>query len=362
MKRGLKKLRDFIHSDDSVYKNSKIMIVDDSEDILVLIKDILKIEGFIPEIFNNPGLALDVLDKTYDLIILDLMMPLMSGEEFLKIVRERKDLNLIPIIILTAKNNSDEDVAGIYKIGANDYVSKPFLRAEFIAKIKVHIKLKKFTEVLLKLNCKMNKQNIKLKKTVKEEELLNEKILERTLEIKKAKEEVEDLNKGLRYTSTHDSLTTIYNRFAILNFLENDINRTKRINKNLSLIMYDIDFFKKNNDNYGHIVGDSILKELSLVIKESIRDIDLVGRYGGEEFLIILPDTSCDEGLVLAKRLLDLVRNHKFHTSKGVLQITISIGISQYIMGESMGSFIDRVDKLLYEAKNSGRDCIKVCK
>ncbi|HQJ07150.1 MAG TPA: diguanylate cyclase, partial [Spirochaetota bacterium] len=78
--------------------------------------------------------------------------------------------------------------------------------------------------------------------------------------------------------------------------------------------------------------------------------------------LIILPDTSCDEGLVLAKRLLDLVRNHKFHTSKGVLQITISIGISQYIMGESMGSFIDRVDKLLYEAKNSGRDCIKVCK
>lgn len=359
MKYGLKKLRDFIHSDDSVYKNSKIMIVDDSEDILMLIENILKMEGFIPEIYKDPGLALSAIDKTYDLIILDLMMPLMSGEEFLKKIRERKDLNLIPIIILTAKNNSDEDIAGIYKIGANDYVQKPFLRAEFISKIKVHIKLKKFTEVLLKLNYKIYKQNIELKKTVKEEELLNEKILERTLEIKKAKEEIEDLNKGLKYTSTHDSLTTIYNRFAILSFLENDINRTKRINKNLSLIMYDIDFFKKINDNYGHIVGDSILQELSLVIKENIRDIDLVGRYGGEEFLIILPDTCCDEGLALAKRLLELVRNHKFHTSKGILQITISIGISQYIMGESIDLFIDRVDKSLYEAKNSGRDCIK---
>jgi len=201
--------------------------------------------------------------------------------------------------------------------------------------------------------------NKKIKKELKKEELLNQKILDKTLKLKNAKRKIEKLNKILKYASTHDKLTTIYNKRAILDFLKNDICRTKRIKTNISLIMFDIDFFKNINDTYGHIVGDEILRNLSLLIKENIREIDLLGRYGGEEFLIILPDTNLQSANIMAERILNLVRGYEFKTSKVNLKLTVSIGIAEYKQGETIDNFIERVDKKLYEAKNNGRNCIR---
>lgn len=338
---------------------NKILIIDDSEEILFLIKNILSLDSFIPITTNSARKALTLLDETIDCVILDIMMPDMDGIEFLKDIRKNKKYNLIPIIILTAKNNNSEEIAQIYEMGANDYINKPFSQEEFIAKIKVYIKLKKLTEKLIRINKKLKIKNQEIKKRLKKEELLNKKILKKTIKLKLAKQKIEKLNKILKYASTHDKLTTIYNRSAILEFLKNYILRTKRIETDISLIMFDIDFFKKINDTYGHSVGDEVLKLLCLLIKNNIREIDLFGRYGGEEFLIIIPDTKLESAIVLAERILNAVRCYEFKTSKVNLTLTISIGITQYKKNETIDNFIERVDQKLYKAKKKGRNRIE---
>jgi len=343
-------------------KSSKILIVDDSEDILFLVKNILALESFIAVPVNSAIKALEVIDTTFDAIILDLMMPEMDGFDFLRVFRENENLSHIPVIVLTAKNNSEEDIARIFEIGANDYVTKPFLKDEFTSRIKVHVRLKKLTEALFIANKRLRRKIIETQKAVKREETLNEKILERTVELKDANDRIADLNKALEYSATHDALTCILNRGAILSFLENDIKRSKRMKSSLSLLMFDIDFFKRINDTYGHLVGDAVLKQLSSITRETIREIDLFGRYGGEEFIIILPDTNIEQALILGERLIKKVRNHNFLTNKTTLKVTISIGLAEYIHDESVDQLIERADVALYEAKASGRDNVKVSK
>jgi diguanylate cyclase (GGDEF)-like protein len=339
--------------------NCKILIVDDSPDILELVSNILSLESFISIPVNSAKKALEIIDKTYDAIILDLMMPDMDGIDFLKAFRSKKEFRHTPVIVLTAKNNSEEEIATLFKLGANDYITKPFLKDEFTSRIRVHANLKRNTESLYLTNRKLHSRFTELQKAVKREEVLNEKILERTIELKEANEKIADLNKALEYSATHDVLTETLNRGALLSYLENDIKRARRLKSSLSLIMFDVDFFKKVNDTYGHLVGDSVLRQLAIIIKDVIRDIDLFGRYGGEEFIIILPDTNLEQALVLANRLLLKVRESNFLTNKINLRITISIGLTEYKAEESIDLFIERSDEAMYEAKKSGRNCLK---
>jgi diguanylate cyclase (GGDEF)-like protein len=340
-------------------KNSKILLIDDSTDLLDLISNILILESFVPIPMTDPVKALEIVNKNIDAIILDLMMPKMNGTEFLMKIREKSDFHHIPIIVLTAALNKQEDIAYLFKLGANDYITKPFFKDELIERLKLHVNLKKKAENLAKTNKKLNNRNIELQKALKREEILNEKILERTIELQEANEKIAHLNKALEYSASHDVLTEILNRGAILSYLENDIKRAKRLKNHISLMIFDIDHFKNVNDNYGHLAGDAILKQLSVLIKEFIRDIDLFGRYGGEEFIIILPDTSLSQGTVLAKRLLNKVASHKFVIDKLELKITISIGITDYVKDENIDKFIERTDMALYDAKRAGRNCIR---
>ena len=341
-------------------RSSKILVIDDSENILFLLENILELESFVAVPVNSAIKALEIVDESYDAIILDLMMPEMDGSEFLKIFREKEYLNHIPVIVLTAKNDTDDNVAKIFEMGANDYVTKPFLKSEFMARVKVHVKLKKATDELFKMNKKLKRKIVEIQEAVKKEEKLNEKILERTVELKDANDKIADLNKALKHSATHDALTSALNRGAILSFLENDIKRSKRIKSSLSLLMFDIDFFKKINDTYGHLAGDQVLRQLSEVTKEAIREIDLFGRYGGEEFLIILPDTNISQACILAERLIHKVRNHPFVTDKVTLKVTISIGLAEYRYSESVEQLIERADIALYQAKFLGRDNIQI--
>jgi diguanylate cyclase (GGDEF)-like protein len=341
-------------------KNSKILIIDDSEDILELISRILIQESFLPIPMTSPVKALKMVNRNIDVIILDLMMPEMNGLDFLKKIREKTEFHHIPIIVITAKLNNEEDIVNLFKSGANDYITKPFLKDELIARIRSHANLKKNTERLFKTNNKLLSRNNDLQKALKREEVLNEKILERTIELQEANEKIAQLNIALEYSSSHDVLTEILNRGAILQYLENDIKRARRLKNKLSLIMFDIDHFKLINDTYGHLVGDTVLMQLSKQIKELIRDIDLFGRYGGEEFIIILPDTSIDQGMIMAKRLLNKVEMYKFLANNIEFNVTISIGITEYIQNETIDKFIERTDEALYDAKKSGRNCIKI--
>ncbi|WP_304545864.1 sensor domain-containing diguanylate cyclase [Sulfurimonas microaerophilic] len=155
--------------------------------------------------------------------------------------------------------------------------------------------------------------------------------------------------------ATTDILTDVYNRYSIMKQIEEEINRIKRKEEFLSLIMYDFDHFKNVNDNFGHDVGDYVLKETTKVISGVIREIDKIGRYGGEEFLILLPFSNLSNALEVAERIRDAVASHHF---KDVGHITISLGVVEYKKDESRKSLLKRVDEKMYESKHSGRNKI----
>lgn len=162
--------------------------------------------------------------------------------------------------------------------------------------------------------------------------------------------------------SNHDALTGLYNRRVLDERLAKDIQRANRYKHSLSLFMIDIDHFKSVNDSYGHATGDLIIKGVSRIIEGSIREIDYSSRYGGEEFVVVLPETSLTDAEELAERLCSTVEEKSFEIKDGSnLSVTISIGVSGFIEeSKSSEHLINQADSALYEAKDCGRNCVKV--
>ena len=177
-------------------------------------------------------------------------------------------------------------------------------------------------------------------------ETLELKVETRTIELQEMKNNFEKL-------ATTDTLTGIHNRYSLMKIFTTEINRSHRYNQPLSVMMIDIDFFKKVNDTYGHDLGDEVLIALTNLMGINLRDIDISGRYGGEEFLIILPNTIVEDAKNFAERLRREVSEHKFEI---VGHLTVSIGLAQLSENEDFDKIFKRVDKLLYKSKNNGRD------
>ncbi|WP_320047768.1 GGDEF domain-containing protein [uncultured Ilyobacter sp.] len=169
---------------------------------------------------------------------------------------------------------------------------------------------------------------------------------------------IEKSRKKLHELSITDELTGIYNRRFIFESIKKEINRSERTGGIYSLMLIDIDFFKKINDLCGHVEGDVVLKTIATEIKNNIRNMDIFGRFGGEEFILLLPETDLELALLCAERLRKSVENISF--SKVGHPVTVSIGVGQYLLGEALDDILDRVDKALYRAKNNGRNRVEV--
>ena len=153
-----------------------------------------------------------------------------------------------------------------------------------------------------------------------------------------------------------DELTCLPNRRQVIKELQNEVIRAERYKTPISISMIDIDHFKRINDSYGHTVGDQVLFNLANILQESVRDPDTVGRYGGEEFLVVLPNTHLQEAVEQAARLCKRIREADVNVGE-VIHLTVSIGVAEYKHGEeSWQKFLSRADMALYEAKNDGRD------
>lgn len=196
---------------------------------------------------------------------------------------------------------------------------------------------------------------INYRKYVKE--FNNQKIVEKSnRELRLKTVQIEKINSKLKEISLKDQLTDIYNRRRIDEILKYEYYRAVTYGKFFSVIMLDIDWFKSVNDTYGHNVGDKVLVELAEILRTNIRRIDTVGRWGGEEFIIICPETDADQALYLAERLREAIKTHEFFK---IQHITCSFGVSSYNKGETIESIINNADKGLYNAKQDGRNLVK---
>ena len=165
------------------------------------------------------------------------------------------------------------------------------------------------------------------------------------------------LEDELKEHASTDSLTKAYNRLKFDEIIESEINRSKRYDQMLSLIAFDIDHFKTVNDNYGHLFGDYVLKTIVNLTKDNIRGVDYLARWGGEEFMIILPETGMERAEALAQRIKEEIENYKFNK---IGKVTVSFGVAQFKKDDSEDTLIKRADDALYKAKNKGRNRVEI--
>ena len=293
-----------------------ILCIDDIQSNLFTLRSV--IENFQSETYEvitslsaSEGLGV-LLKNRVDLILLDVMMPDIDGFETAQMIKSNKKTKDIPIIFVTA-NKDDETIENCYKYGGSDYVNKPFNHVELLARISFHLNLK-----------------------AKEREL---------------KEREEEL----KHEANFDSLTQVYNRNMFHRLMSRKIIDARNSNESFIFIMLDIDYFKKINDNHGHLIGDHVLISMAKLIKAHIRECDLFARWGGEEFVLSF-DVDLQKGMEIANSLRRHISEYKFDI---VGNVTCSCGVTEFKSSDSVDSIIKRADKALYDAKNSGRN--RVC-
>jgi diguanylate cyclase (GGDEF) domain len=250
------------------------------------------------------------------------MMPKMDGMEVVRRLKADKNLPFIPVIMQTALDTTANKVEGL-DAGADDYITKPINFAELEAKVNALLRIKSLET-----------------------------------ELRDRKNELSVLNDKLTRISLTDGLTGIDNRRCLENRLHEMWQHSVRLHEPIALIMCDIDKFKLVNDNYGHQAGDSVLKEVARLLKEEAREIDRVGRYGGEEFLLILQGTVLDAAVTFAERLREKVEGHTFTFTGGTLRRTISCGVaaSPHPRVKDQEALLKAADEALYVAKETGRN------
>lgn len=253
----------------------------------------------------------------------------------------RKDLPLLTSILQKALNDIEERE---HDVLYNQWIN---IKYEHQVDYKIVLVIATIAFLILLLFYTRNK-------ALKKELFLRERFSTKLKSLNKA---LENKNVVLKELSENDTLTKIANRRKIDEFLEIEIERSYRNRLNLSIIMLDIDFFKEINDTFGHKIGDEVLISLSQLLVENVRIYDLVGRWGGEEFIIICPNTNLKQSKNLCKKIHQLIENKKYECLNNG-NITVSCGIAQYKDNESMDKFIQRVDTELYKAKNAGRNNI----
>ena len=302
-----------------------ILIVDDVPNNLRLLDEILD-EMSYNTIFANSGKqAVEIVEKhtiQIDLILLDLMMPEMDGIEVCTIIKSNPMCQDIPVIFITA-DESPQSLLNAFKTGAIDYLKKPLDKAELLLRVENQLKLNKVYAGLRRSN----------------DELLEAYAL-------------------LQQLATVDPLTGLENRRSLMDFAEVQLKLAKRYKSFFSILLIDLDYFKKINDTYGHLIGDEILKNIAKILKESLRNVDHIGRFGGEEFIVILPNTTLKNAVLVAEKVRDAIANFVHNIEEQNIQTTVSIGIASYNpLDDDVNQIIERADHALYTAKSSGRNC-----
>lgn len=293
--------------------SAKILIVDDTKLNIKLLTDILENHGYEVYSLNSGFLVQDTAKRiSPDIILLDIMMPGIDGFEVCRILKQDSELMDIPVIMVTARTEG-ADIKKALELGAFDYIKKPIDEWEVVARVQSALRFKKNQDMLKDLAIK-------------------------------------------------DRLTGLYNHALIIELLKRELAKQGRRGSDLCFGMIDIDYFKKVNDTYGHMVGDVVLNELSNMLVNSVRKSDIIGRYGGDEFSVILPEITLHDSICVFERIRQSVDERKYIVEDKTIHITISTGICFKRAADNLSyaDIIKKADEALYLSKGNGRNRIEI--
>jgi two-component system, cell cycle response regulator len=301
--------------------STSVLVIDDSaairEQVVRTLREVALFDEYREARDGLEGFK-SLMESKADLVICDVDMPRMDGFRFLQLVESRPDLLGVPIIMLTGMMDFNSKIKGLEQ-GASDYLTKPFDAGELVARVKVQLKIKSLQD-----------------------------------ELKKA-------NELLKKLTNIDHLTNLFNRRYLAEILDGEFFRARRNAEYLSLIILDIDYFKKVNDNYGHQNGDIVLATVAGLAQGQLRAYDSAARYGGEEFVLVIPGTPIEGAVLVAERLRQAVLDYSFPAPMDDLTVTISLGVATYpsAMVESVDALFRQADEALYRAKQNGRNRVE---
>ena len=290
-----------------------ILVIEDHPDQRELLAIVLQREGYRVVTAANGLEALEKLtNETVNIALSDIMMPKMDGFELINKIRSDPALKNIYLILITARIQEGDRVRGL-DLGADDYITKPFSFSELLARVRVGSRVVQYQQ-------------------------------------------------HLEYQTQIDSLTGLFNRRAFEKKVAEEFERAKRYQHSLSLLILDIDNFKAINDTYGHHGGDTALVKISEILKAKTRRSDFPSRYGGEEFVLILPETDQENALQVANKIQDEIRSCAFGINEKQFSLTVSVGITSitakpYAEWKQM---LHAADQALYSAKRNGKDRAEV--
>ncbi len=295
----------------------RILVAEDNAVFQKILENNLKAWGYEVVLASDGTEAWKILcgPTAPQLAVLDWMMPGMSGIELCKKIRQENREPYTYVILLTALHGEDELVAGM-EAGADDYVTKPFKPAELRVRLRA-----------------------------------GKRVVELQNDLVQARE-------ALRVKATHDSLTGLWNHEEIFRLLDLELFRAERQKTPVGIVLADIDHFKKINDTYGHLAGDQALRMVAQQLQKLVRSYDSIGRYGGDEFLLVLP--GCDRASLtsLGARLRDSLQENQAASPAGPITLTLSLGgiVYEQHRGINATTLLHETDSALYRAKHAGRD------
>lgn len=283
---------------------------------------LLKKNGYTVDLAEDGETAWRLFQENpYPIVLTDWSMPGMDGPDLCKLIREFEHENEYTYLILITGKTEKSKVAEGLASGADDYVTKPFDSGELLARLRTGQRI------------------ISLQSSMRE------------------------AHRQLQVQASRDGLTGVMNRRALEDRLREVFSYSQRRGASLSVALLDLDYFKAVNDTYGHQVGDDVLKAAASRVQSVIREYDAVGRYGGEEFLVMLPDTSVEEAKMVAERIRKAVEQAEVSSREQVsVAVTVSVGVAT-VSGEyreDAKSLVERADNALYQAKKEGRNRVVV--
>ena len=313
-----------------MYRKPHILVIED--DVLtakIIVKDVESYGCQVDCAYTGGDGINRAIESLPDIVLLDLILPDTTGYDVCRLLRNHAKTSNVQIIVLTARGEIDSKITA-FKCGANDYVTKPYDVKELNERITACLRVQRVREDLDKL-------------------------------IHDQRETRGNLLKAEQLAIT-DPLTGLFNRRFFDDILSREFLRFHRYGIFFSFMMIDVDYFKKINDSISHQAGDKVLCELSEVIRSQVRDIDILSRWGGDEFGVILPHSSCDVAAPIANRILKAVSAHQFSPLAGGESLTVSIGVSG-LPTENISKasqIVEAADQALMRAKKKGRQQVEV--
>jgi len=305
-----------------------ILLVDDKEENLLALQAILEAPGLniFTALSGNTALGL-MLEHDFAVVILDVRMPGMDGFEVAELMRKSEKTKFIPIIFVTAFSKDEGYIFKGYETGAVDYLFKPLDPVILKSKVNIFLELDR------------NKK-----------------------ELEQSKRKIEKQNERLKELSITDGLTGLYNHRHFQDMLKREFALVRRNSADLSFFMIDLDYFKDVNDTFGHTFGDFVLQRFAQLLKDAVRETDILARYGGEEFALLLPHTGLEGAMVLAEKFRKKAEEFVYENEGHSKRVTASVGVASYRTHHpaTASDLVNFADQALYRAKAEGRNQVRI--